>query len=228
MHDSILGFPSTSGIYKITSPTGKVYVGEAVNLRIRCSYYLTPNRVKKQRAIYNSLVKHGVELHKIEILEFCSSENLLERERYYQEHFCSVDNGLNCYLTPTHEKKKVLSLGTKQLMSLKATGVNNAFYGKKHSSESLSKISESSSGSNNPNYGGKLQTEEYLVKQSISNSKKHLKLTNTITGETHIFLNSKQAAEFVGVAASNIRECKKLKHKAKRIYLVEDYEICTT
>ena len=45
MHDSILGFPSTSGIYKITSPTGKVYVGEAVNLRIRCSYYLTPNRV---------------------------------------------------------------------------------------------------------------------------------------------------------------------------------------
>jgi hypothetical protein len=112
-------------------------------------------------------------------------------------------------------------------MSLKATGVNNAFYGKKHSTESLSKISESSSGSNNPNYGGKLQTEEYLIKQSISNSKKHLKLTNTITGEIRIFLNSKQAAEFVGVGASNIRECKKSKNKAKRIYLVEDYEICT-
>lgn len=226
MHNTILGFPNTSGIYKITSPTEKIYVGEAINLRIRCSYYLTPNRIKKQRAIYNSLIKHGVESHIIEILELCSPEKLLERERYYQEYFCSVEKGLNCYLTPTETKKKVLSLSTKQLMSLKAVGENNAFYGKKHSIESLSKISQASSGSNNSNFGGKLHTETYLIKQSISNSKKHLKLINTLTGEVHIFLNSKDAGKFVGVSASNIRECKKLKHKAKRIYLIEDYEVC--
>jgi len=223
MQNSILEFPSTSGIYKITSPTGKIYVGEASNLRIRCSYYLTPNRVKKQRAIYNSLVKYGTESHKIEILELCSIEKLLERERYYQELFCSVNSGLNCYLTPTEYKKKVFSLETKELMSKKATGSNNSFYGKTHSQESLSKISKASSGSSNPNYQGKLHTAEYLLKQKVSNSKKHLKLTNTITGETHLFLNSKDAAKFVGVGSSTIRECKKLKHKAKRIYLVEDY-----
>ena len=222
MQDSVLGFPSTSGIYKITSPTSKVYVGEATNLRVRCSYYLTPNRVKKQRAIYNSLVKHGVESHRIEILELCSTEKLLERERYYQELFCSVNNGLNCYLTPTQSKKKVLSLKTKELMSEKATGSNNPFYGKTHSQESLSKMSQASSGSNNSNYKGKLHTAEYLLKQKVSNSKKHLKLTNTITGEIHLFLNSKDAAKFVGVGPSTIRECKKRKHRAKRTYLVED------
>ena len=109
MRNSILEFPSTSGIYKITSPTGKVYVGEATNLYKRCSYYLTPNRVKGQRAIYNSLVKHGVDSHTIEVLELCSSEELLDKERYYQEYYCSVEKGLNCYLTPTLVKNSSTS-----------------------------------------------------------------------------------------------------------------------
>jgi len=57
LKEEVKKFPNDSGIYKITSPTGKIYVGEAKDLRIRCEYYLTPNRIKKQRAIYNSIIK---------------------------------------------------------------------------------------------------------------------------------------------------------------------------
>jgi group I intron endonuclease len=220
MRNSILEFPSTSGIYKITSPTGKVYVGEATNLYKRCSYYLTPNRVKGQRAIYNSLVKHGVDSHTIEVLELCSSEELLDKERYYQEYYCSVEKGLNCYLTPTLVKKKVLSLRTKELISLKSRGESNPFYGKRHSTESLDKISKASSGVNNPNFGSKFKSAEYLKKQSDSNSKIPVKLINSETQEMYEFKNSKEAALFCGVKPSNIRQCKSSGHRVKRLYYV--------
>lgn len=42
-------------------------------------------------------------------------------------------------------------------MSEKSKGDKNAFYGKKHTEETLKKLSEASSGENNPNFGGKLK-----------------------------------------------------------------------
>jgi hypothetical protein len=38
MIDFIKYLPELPGIYKITSPTGRIYIGEAKNLKIRCSY----------------------------------------------------------------------------------------------------------------------------------------------------------------------------------------------
>jgi len=55
------------GIYKIESPTGKVYIGQSWNIEDRVSKY---RRVvcKGQPAIYNSLIKHGWEAHTFEII----------------------------------------------------------------------------------------------------------------------------------------------------------------
>jgi group I intron endonuclease len=221
MIDKIKQLPKCSGIYKITSPSGKIYIGEAINLHLRCSYYLTPNRIKKQRAIYNSLIKHGVENHKIEVLELCDESILLERERYYQEIFNSVEGGLNCFYSSTKDKKKKHSEETKKLMSEKAQGVKNHFYGKKHTQETLIKISNSSKGENNSNYGGKLHTKDYIEKQIISNSKKPLKIIDTITSEEFIFINSKKAALFINVSDVMIRKYKN-KFKLKKRYLIKD------
>jgi len=223
MFDSIKNFPAKSGIYKITSPTGKIYIGEAENLKIRCSFYLNPNRVKKQRGIYNSLIKHSVEQHSIDIVEFCSIEKLLERERYWQEYYNSVNEGLNCFLTASDGKKKILSEETKKIMSQKTSGVNNHFHGKKHTEESKIKISERSKGENNPNYGGKFKNDEWLLKQKISNSKKHLKVTDTFTNETFIFINSKEAAIFLKCDSSRVRTSKKYGWKIHRQFIIEDY-----
>jgi group I intron endonuclease len=222
MIDKIKQFPKCSGIYKITSPSGKIYIGEANNLHLRCSYYLTPNRVKKQRGIYNSLLKYGVENHIIDIVEICDENILLERERYYQEIFNSVEGGLNCFYSSTKDKKKKHSEESKKLMSDKSKGEKNHFYNKKHSQEALNKISKASKGENNPNYGGKFKTDEWLKKQSISNSKKSIKITDTLTNEIKIFINSKEAATYLNVSTSNIRECKRNGYKVKKRYLIKD------
>ena len=224
MNTSINNFPNTSGIYKIISPSGKIYIGEAINLKERCSFYLNPNRVKKQRAIYNSLIKYSVERHEIEIIELCEINKLLERERYWQEFYNSVNEGLNCYLTKTNEKKKVLSEETKKIMSDKSKGVNNHFYGKKHSRESISKISNSSKGENNVNYGGKLKNDDWLLKQSNSNSKTPIKIIDIETNEENIFINSKLAANFLGCSPSAIRMAKIYQYRINKKYLIQNYD----
>ena len=140
MKETILNLPEKSGIYKITSPNGKVYIGESVNLKNRCKFYLSPNRIKKQRSIYNSLIKYGVDNHIFEIIEFCDSVNLKERERHFQEFYNSVNNGLNCFYSSTTNKLKKHSEETIKIMSMKSSGNKNSFYGKKHTEESLKKI----------------------------------------------------------------------------------------
>lgn len=56
-----------AGIYKITSPSNKVYIGQSWYLDKRISYYKNlPS--KSQRRIYNSIMKYGWEKHKFEII----------------------------------------------------------------------------------------------------------------------------------------------------------------
>jgi len=222
MKNEIMGFPSTSGIYKITSPTNKIYIGEATNLKNRCSHYLNPNNVKKQRAIYNSLIKYLPEAHKIEIIELCAKDLLLERERYWQEFYDSVNNGLNCFLTKTSNCKKLYSDETKKIMSIRASGENNAFYNKKHTKETLEKMSNASKGDKNPNFGGKLKTPEWIKKQIESNSKKPLLVIDIITNNKFEFINSRYASEFIGCKPSKIRSAKSTGQLIKKRFLIKD------
>ena len=124
MIEEIKSFPNSSGVYLIKSPTGLIYIGEAKNLKSRCQAYTNPKHVKNQRAIYNSLIKHGVESHTIEILEICEEDKLLERERYYQEFYNSVNSGLNCFFTGTFEMKKKWSEDTRRIMSESCRGLS--------------------------------------------------------------------------------------------------------
>jgi group I intron endonuclease len=58
---------SLVGIYKITSPSGKVYIGQSWDIHNRFkTYKCNPN--KKQSKIYNSIHKHGWDAHTKEIL----------------------------------------------------------------------------------------------------------------------------------------------------------------
>lgn len=101
-------------------------------------------------------------------------------------------------------------------------GENNSFYGKKHTEESLRKISERSKGNKNPNYGGKYHSEEYFKKQSLSNSKKPIRVIDTLTGDVSDFINSKEAALFLGVGHSLIRMAKSKKFRVRKKYLIKD------
>ena len=104
------------GIYKITSPSGRVYIGQSINIERRFRYYKGV-ACKEQIKIYNSLLKYGVDAHIFEVLELCETEQLNNRERHYQDLYDSVANGLNLlYVKSEHfngghseESKKKIS-----------------------------------------------------------------------------------------------------------------------
>ena len=89
-----------AGIYKITNPKGKVYIGKSNNILSR--YYKYSNlRCEGQQQIYRSLKKYGPEKHIFDIIEECDIPQLLERETYHKSLFIEEngwDKALFCNL----------------------------------------------------------------------------------------------------------------------------------
>ena len=83
-----------TGIYKITNPNGKVYIGQSIDIDKRWNKYKVKN-CKPQIRLYNSLNKYKPENHVFEVIEKCLLEQLNEREIYWIEKLKCVENGLN-------------------------------------------------------------------------------------------------------------------------------------
>lgn len=105
------------GIYKITSPNGRIYIGQSNNIERRFKEYENLNNCKKQLKLFRSFLKYGVINHIFEFIEECLIEELNIKERYYQELFDCVENGLNCFYTKTNEKPRINSKEYKQKIS---------------------------------------------------------------------------------------------------------------
>lgn len=105
------------GIYKITSPTGRVYIGQSLNIKKRISRYKKSD-CKGQTRLYRSLKKYGWEKHTFDVIEECSLELLNERERYWQDHYMvTSDKGMNLMLTKTHDRSGHFSSYSRKKMS---------------------------------------------------------------------------------------------------------------
>lgn len=156
------------GIYKITNPKGRIYIGQSINLIKRIKYYRNLNVSKSQIRLNRSLNKYGYDSHTFEILEECDIKNLNERERYYQDLYNATDKkNLNCSLTTSKNKSGKLSEETKQKIREIHTGkIKLNFRGEKH-----------------PLYNKEV-SEETREKIRIKNSKK------VIDTETNIIYNS--------------------------------------
>ena len=121
----------TCGIYKVTSPTGKVYIGQSVDIEKRFADYRHYSSCHKQKRLYNSLKAHGATSHCFEVLESCAVEALLERERHWQDNFDAIgERGLNCRLTAASDRAGKHSAESIALMRLRQQGTNNPNYGK--------------------------------------------------------------------------------------------------
>jgi len=83
------------GIYKITSPSNRVYIGQSINLERRFKHYMNLKEIKGQKKIYNSIKKYGYENHIFEIQEECNIEELDIKEKYWISFYDSSNNGLN-------------------------------------------------------------------------------------------------------------------------------------
>lgn len=129
------------GIYKITSPKGRVYIGQSIDIKRRFKTYQNINKSIRQPKLHRSLQKYGIHNHKFEIITECEESLLNELERYYQECYNCIDNGLNCILTTTETRSGKHSEETKKKMSVYHKG-NKHWLGKKHSTETKKKMSD--------------------------------------------------------------------------------------
>ena len=86
------------GIYKIISPTNKIYIGQSTNIENRWIKYKCLD-CKVQIKLYRSLIKHDYDNHTFEIIEECTEDLLNEREIYWGEYYKVLgENGLNLRL----------------------------------------------------------------------------------------------------------------------------------
>ena len=162
------------GIYKIISPSGKIYIGQSSNIDWRWEQYKKyPSSYIGQTRLYNSIKKYGYENHKLEIVELCSIEQLDEKEVYWGLYFNVLgDRGLVCRLG---NGKGLISEVTKQKMSEnikgKKLGKTSTGSGRKKgfkmSEEHKQKLSQARLGKPSNHLGFK-DSEETLLKKSLA------------------------------------------------------------
>lgn len=141
-------------IYKLTSPSGKCYIGQSTHVRSRFNSYKSVNSIKDQDKIYKALTKYGVNNFLFEIIDI--AENKIEidnKEIFYIELYDSVKNGYNLQYgggngKSSEETKLKLSKSKKQLFldnpELKRKYIERTIARNKlgHSEESRKKLSE--------------------------------------------------------------------------------------
>ncbi len=214
-------------IYKIESPSNKIYIGQSTNIQKRLKQYKRLSCLT-QKVLYNSLKKYGFENHIFEIIEECSIEELNIKERYWQDYYNSLAPfGLNSMLTETNSLKRIISKETALKLSNSKLGEKNPMYKTTKSDEHKKymsllmkdriftndwklKISESKKGSNNPMYGKKMSDEtKRILKKGLL--EKYSGFSNTrsrivLDLETGIYYyNVKDAATYNNINQSTLR-----------------------
>jgi len=119
----------TCGIYSITAPDGRKYIGQSVDIERRWKDHKT--NPKQTPKLIESFCAYGFEQHKFEILEECLGDNLLSLESRWQEKFNTCVDGLNVLFTTGNEKFGRANDQAKANMSKAQSGVNNPNYGKR-------------------------------------------------------------------------------------------------
>ena len=216
------------GIYKITNPKGKIYIGQSRDIEHRFYYYkLSSKWIKEQRKLYNSLQKYGYENHMFETIEECSEDLLNKKEIYWINYFDSVNKGLNL---------KYGGLGGKHSEETKQN-ISKSLMGKKQSKETIEKRSQKLKGQKRSDYTKQLMSEARKGKiitwgDKISEAKlgkpkpkgfgKKLALINSKPIEQYhpngtllnIFPSAVEAMRQTGIKNDNISMCLRGKSKS--------------
>lgn len=111
------------GVYKITNPAGKIYVGSSKEVEVRFKRY-KKLQCKAQPKLYNSLKKYGPENHIFEIITECKELELFKLENYYglQNNCLDRNVGLNLLLPGIDDIKIIISKENRETRSKSRLG----------------------------------------------------------------------------------------------------------
>ncbi len=210
------------GIYKITNPTHRIYIGQSINIEQRWKGY-SITRLKSQPKIKNSIIKYGFENHNFEIIEECSLEQLNERETYWKLHFLNEVQGdwskvLFCELHDTGGGPR--NEITKQKISNTKTGVkstqktkDNISLGKtgvKFSDTHKQNITNSKKGCKYPTFSTRKDkgvSRNYHIEAVIEAKSKPIYQFDKSNNFIKEFKNGVEASKLLNLPQSNINSC---------------------
>lgn len=180
------------GIYKIISPSKRIYVGQSVNIYKRWSLYRILD-CKKQTLLYNSLKKYGINKHKFEILEQCSPEELNQKEIYYIELYQCFNSKYGLNLREGGGSSGKMSNETKRKISIGNTGKIQTEEAKQKRKDTIARN------------GGYTITKEAILRRINSDGfKKAMEKRKFIKDELRqeirkLYLNGKHTQEEIGI-----------------------------
>lgn len=126
-------------IYKLTSPNGKIYIGQTINKKQR-KYHYNSGDFKPQIKLWNSSQKYNWNpADSFEIIEeiVCgeNKKTINEREIFWIKFFDSFKNGLNCNEGGDGNVGYIFSEETIKKMSLSKIGIKHPEWRNKKKSE---------------------------------------------------------------------------------------------
>lgn len=208
------------GVYAIINPVDQIYIGSTSSFTRRFYQYKGLYE-KSQKKLYESFLKYGVDNHQFLIIEYCDTSIMRERERYWGEHFDSINDktGLNDVLPyglySNNIRRKIGDKHRgKKLSNEQKEALLNSIRGKKQSEEHIAK--RKMFGEKNPAFGkayfkGRHHSKETKAKLSADRKGKGLlgdnhnakKVIDTETGR--IYLSAKEVAIIFKINYSTIK-----------------------
>lgn len=184
------------GIYKITSPSGSIYIGQSATVGKRWAAYKN-GYSKKQPKLHNSFQKHGVNAHSFELVHELPSDIDQQTIDMYEQIYidayvdcgCAMMNLREAGCTGRHSEESRQKMKGKLGMWMTGRKLSEETIAKrsmkqkglKRSNESKERYRESRIAENNPMFGkipwnkglkgfmkGRKVTDETRVKQSIA------------------------------------------------------------
>ena len=194
------------GIYKITSPSHRIYIGQSINIEQRWEKYNYLN-CKSQPSIYNSLKKYGPQNHTFEIIEECKVEELDKKETYWGEHYNVLSNKhLNNRLG---KGRGSVSESTKKLMSKNSKGISRG-KGLKFTKTHKENISKSKKGCTYPNFATRKDkgiSRTYHIEAVIEAKSKPILQFDKNNNFIQEFKSGKEASRILNLHQANINSC---------------------
>lgn len=172
--------------------SGKSYIGSSIKLNLRFKQYFNYNHIsypKRNLIIYKALLKYGYSGFRLEILEYCSPDVLLQREQFYFDTLSPDYNILKVAGSPLGYRH---SEAAKKLIGIASKNRN---------------VSESARDLKREALLGKNFDKERIQKMRISNTfKKSVLVTNTETGDVIEFPSLTEAGEYLGISRVTVNK----------------------
>jgi group I intron endonuclease len=133
-------------IYKITSPSGRIYIGKSKNLKKRIKDYKYQCE-KRKSIVHDSIRGYGWDNHTLEIIEECADELLSEREIFWIKELKSywLENQKGMNMTRGGEAgggSWMWDTKRRKYFSELYKGEGSPFYGKHHTEETKKYLSK--------------------------------------------------------------------------------------